>query len=228
MPWRTISVSVALALSAAGSADVASCVDAADRREFGGLCRYRQENQALIASHRRPRVIMMGDSITEGWIAGDPSIFRDGVLDRGISGQITAQMLVRFRQDVIDLKPRAVHIMGGTNDILNLPGPVNMDQAVSNIRSMGELARVHGIRVIIASVLPASQGGAPVKAVAEINRRLAALAKEEGFHFVDYYHALDRGDGTMAAADSGDGVHPTETGYARMRPLAARVIASVR
>ena len=228
MPWRTITVAVALALSAAGAADVASCVNDADRREFGGLCRYRQENRALLAAHRRPRVVMMGDSITEGWIGGDPSIFRDGVVDRGISGQITAQMLVRFRQDVIDLKPRAVHIMGGTNDILHSPGPVNIEQAVSNIRSMGELARAHGIRVIIASVLPASQGGAPVKAVAEINRRLAALAKEEGFQFVDYYHALDKGDGTMAAVDSGDGVHPTEAGYARMRPLATKVIASVR
>jgi lysophospholipase L1-like esterase len=228
MPWRAITVAVALALSAAGSTDVASCVNDADRREFGGLCRYRQENEALLAAHTRPRVVMMGDSITEGWIAGDPSIFRDGVVDRGIGGQITAQMLVRFRQDVIDLKPRAVHIMGGTNDVLHLPGPVNMDQAVSNIRSMGELARAHGIRVIIASVIPASQGGAPVKAVAEINRRLSVLARQEHYQFVDYYRVLDKGDGSMSTEHSGDGVHPTEAGYAVMRPLAAKAIASVR
>jgi lysophospholipase L1-like esterase len=203
-------------------------VDEADRREFGGLCRYREENQALLATRTRPRVVMMGDSITEGWIAADPLIFRNGVVDRGISGQITAQMLVRFRQDVIDLQPQAVHIMGGTNDLLSRPGPVTMDEAESNIRSMGELARAHGIRVIIASVLPASQSGAPVKAVAEINRRLAALAKAQGYQFVDYYRALDKGDGSMASVDSGDGVHPTEAGYALMRPLAAKAIATVR
>ena len=209
-----------------GAAD--PCSTEVARKEFSALCRYREENRDLVAGHVRPRVVMMGDSITEGWKAGDPSIFRDGVVDRGISGQITAQMLVRFRQDVIDLKPHAVHIMGGTNDMLHLPGPVNMDQAVSNIRSMAELAQAHGIRVIIASVLPASQGGVPVKEVAEMNRRLAALAKAEGYQFVDYYRALDKGDGNMATVDSGDGVHPTEAGYARMRPLAAKAIASVR
>jgi lysophospholipase L1-like esterase len=228
MPWRTITISAALVLSVTGSADVASCVDAADRREFGGLCRYRQENEALLAAHKRARVVMMGDSITEGWIAGDPSIFRDGVVDRGISGQITAQMLAPFRQDVIDLKPLAVHIMGGTNDILHLPGPVNMDQAVSNIRSMAELARAHGIRVIIGSVLPATKGGSPLPAAAEMNHRLASLARSEGYAFVDYYRALDKGDGSMGAVNSGDGVHPTEAGYGRMRPLAMKAIADVR
>ena len=93
---------------------------------------------------------------------------------------------------------------------------------------MAELARTHQIRVIIGSVLPAANGGAPIAAIAEVNRRLAALAKSEGYAFVDYYSALDKGDGSMAAVDSGDGVHPTEAGYARMRPLAAKAIESVR
>ena len=215
-------------IAAALLATAAPCTTDADRQLFGGLCRYREENKALLASATHPRIVMMGDSITEGWIAGDPSMFSGGVVDRGISGQITAQMLVRFRQDVIDLKPRAVHIMGGTNDIFRDPGPVSVDEIVGNIRSMGELARTHGIRVIIGSVLPASKGGERVAAVAEINRRLAALAKSEGYTFVDYYGALDKGDGSMAAADSGDGVHPTEAGYARMRPLAAKAIEGVR
>ncbi len=182
----------------------------------------------MLESSSHPRVVMMGDSITEGWIAADPSIFRDQVVDRGISEQTTAQMLVRFRQDVIDLKPRAVHVMGGTNDIFGNPGPVSVDEVVSNIRSMAELARAHGIRVIIGSVLPASKDGAPVSAVDEINRRLALLARSEGYAFVDYYRALDKGDGSMATIHSGDGVHPTEAGYARMRPLAAKAIAGVR
>ena len=215
-------------LAAALLAAAAPCATDADRQLFGGLCRYREENKALLASATRPRVVMMGDSITEGWLAADPSIFRNGVVDRGISGQTTAQMLVRFRQDVIDLKPRAVHIMGGTNDIFRDPGPVSADEVMGNIRSMAELARTHQIRVIIGSVLPAANGGAPIAAIAEVNRRLAALAKSEGYAFVDYYSALDKGDGSMAAVDSGDGVHPTEAGYARMRPLAAKAIESVR
>jgi lysophospholipase L1-like esterase len=204
------------------------CAESAARQEFGGFCRYRQENRILLQSAHHPRVVMMGDSITEGWLAGDPSIFRGSVVDRGIGGQTTAQMLVRFRQDVIDLRPRAVHIMGGTNDILYHPGPAGLDEAVGNIRSMAELAREHGIRVIIGSVLPASPGGAPVAAVAEMNRRLAALARSEHYLFVDYYNALDRRDGSMAPADSADGVHPTTAGYARMRPLAAKALATVR
>jgi lysophospholipase L1-like esterase len=127
----------------------------------GNLCRYREENRILLHSAERTRVVMMGDSITEGWIAADPSIFRDGVVDRGISGETTTQMLARFRQDVIDLKPRAVHIMGGTNDIFGHADPTTVDNIVSNVRSMGELARAHGIRVIIASDLPACGTGMP-------------------------------------------------------------------
>jgi len=104
----------------------------------------------------------------------------------------------------------------------------SVDEVVSNIRSMGKLASWHGMRVIIGSVLPASRDGAPVTAVDELNRKLAALAQSEGYEFVDYYRALDKGDGSMAAINSGDGVHPTEAGYARMRPLAVKAIASVR
>ena len=219
---------LAAALLATAAPPGAPCATDADRQLFGGLCRYREENKSLAVSATRPRVVMMGDSITEGWIAADPSVFRDGVVDRGISGQTTAQMLVRFRQDVIDLKPRAVHIMGGTNDIFRDSGQVSSDEVIGNIRSMAELARAHGIRVIIGAVLPAANGGTPVAAVAEINRRLAALAQSEGYAFVDYYRALDKGDGSMAAVDSGDGVHPTEAGYVRMRALAAKAIESVR
>jgi len=182
----------------------------------------------LLQASSHPRVVMIGDSITEGWIAADPTVFRDGVVDRGISGETTGQMLVRFRQDVIELKPRAVHIMGGTNDIFGNVGTASVDEVVSNIRSMGKLASGHGMRGIIGSVLPASRDGAPVTAVDELNRKLAALAQSEGYEFVDYYRALDKGDGSMAAINSGDGVHPTEAGYARMRPLAVKAIASVR
>ena len=88
----------------------------------------------MLQASSHPRVVMIGDSITEGWIAADPTVFRDGVVDRGISGETTGQMLVRFRQDVIELKPRAVHIMGGTNDIFGNVGTASVDEVVSNIR----------------------------------------------------------------------------------------------
>ena len=217
-----------LASVAPSSAAETPCITEADRRSFGNLCRYREENGKLLQASSHPRVVMIGDSITEGWIAADPTVFRDGVVHRGISGETTGQMLVRFRQDVIELKPRAVHIMGGTNDIFGNVGTASVDEVVSNIRSMGKLASGHGMRVIIGSVLPASRDGAPVTAVDELNRKLAALAQSEGYEFVDYYRALDKGDGSMAAINSGDGVHPTEAGYARMRPLAVKAIASVR
>jgi lysophospholipase L1-like esterase len=224
-------VLVALLVNGAPAPDNAvagPCASAQARQEFGGLCRYREENRRLSDSGVRARVIMMGDSITEGWIAADPSVFRRGVIDRGISGQTTAQMLVRFRQDVIDLKPLAVHIMGGTNDILAHPDRITLEEVASNILSMAELARAHGIRAIIGSVLPASREGQPVLAIAELNRRLAALSRAHGFQFVDYYGALSDASGGMDRVNSADGIHPTPAGYERMRPLAVRALAGRR
>lgn len=118
-------------------------------RDFGQLCRYRAANAALT---ERPRVVFAGDSITDNWINFDPAFFSNGVIDRGIGGQTSPQLLLRFRQDVIDLHPQAVHIMIGSNDIAGNTGAATIETVEGHIASMAELARAHGIRVILASV----------------------------------------------------------------------------
>lgn len=124
--------------------------------DFGQLCRYRAANERLMKAGTSPRVVFMGDSITEFWNTQVPLFFTDGKLDRGVSGQTTAQMLLRFRQDVIDLHPQAVHIMAGTNDVAGNTGPSTLAQVEGNLASMAELAKAHGIRVILASIPPAA------------------------------------------------------------------------
>ena len=202
----------------------------AQLRDFGGLCRYRDDNLRLRKSGTRVRVVMLGDSLTEGWTAADPRLFTNGVINRGISGQTSAQMLVRFRQDVIDLKPAAVHILAGTNDIAGNTGPTTLQNVVANIRSMIELGRAHHIRVILASVLPAGRFDwapelRPAPQIADLNRLLSALARREGIRFVDYYSAMANSAGGLDPALAKDGVHPSKSGYAKMRPLLGRAIA---
>ncbi|WP_313433623.1 SGNH/GDSL hydrolase family protein [Novosphingobium sp.] len=196
-------------------------------RDFGQLCRYAEANRAIAA--QKVRVVFMGDSITDNWINADPQFFTEGLVDRGISGQTTAQMLVRFRQDVIALKPQAVHIMAGTNDIAGNTGAATMDTVFGNIQSMAELARAHGIKVIIASIPPAaafpwSPDKRPVPQIAEMNARLAAYARANRFAFVDYHRAMALADGAMKPGLASDGVHPTPAGYAVMRPLALAAV----
>ncbi len=195
-------------------------------RDFGQLCRYRAANAALT---ERPRVVFAGDSITDNWINLDPSFFNHGLVDRGISGQTTPQLLVRFRQDVIDLHPRAVHIMIGTNDIAGNTGAAAMETVEGNIASMADLARAHGIRVILASVPPAgafpwAKDKQPVPQIAALNRWIATYARSNGFTYVDYHPALATSDGAMKPGLASDGVHPTAAGYAAMRPLAEAAI----
>lgn len=198
-------------------------------RDFGQLCRYRAANAAL---KERPRIVFAGDSITDNWINLDPGFFRDGVIDRGIGGQTSPQLLVRFRQDVIDLKPRAVHIMIGTNDIAGNTGPATIETVEGHIASMAELARAHGIRVILASVPPAAafpwaKDKRPVPQIAALNRWIAAYAKREGFTYVDYHPVLADANGAMKPGLASDGVHPTAAGYAAMRPVAEAAIRKV-
>lgn len=127
-------------------------------RDFAELCQYRAQNAQLVKPGvAPPRVVFMGDSITEFWGQRDAAFFTNGKVDRGISGQTTSQMLLRFRQDVIDLHPQAVHIMAGTNDVAGNTGPSTLEQVEGNLASMAELAKANGIRVILASVPPAAR-----------------------------------------------------------------------
>ena len=196
--------------------------------DWGQKCRYRRENAALppASSHR---VVFLGDSITESWASLEPDFFVNDLLDRGISGQTTAQMLVRLRVDVLDLHPAAVHIMAGTNDVAGNTGPTSLTDIQGNIASMVEQARAHGARVILASIPPAAAIPwrpqlQPMPAIAAMNEWLSRYAAREHLVYVDYYRVLSDGHGGLRADFSEDGVHPNAAGYAAMRPLASTAI----
>jgi lysophospholipase L1-like esterase len=196
-------------------------------RDHGQVCRYAAQNAAL----KGPvRVVFMGDSITDNWINLDPTMFVNGLVDRGISGQTTPQMLIRFRNDVILLNPKAVHIMAGTNDVAGNTGAATMATVQGNIASMADLAHAHGIKVILASTPPAvafpwSPSKRPAPQIAELNTWIRGYAKAHGYTYVDYHAAMTTPEGGMKPGLSSDGVHPTPAGYAIMKPLALAAIA---
>ncbi|PXA87130.1 GDSL family lipase [Nostoc sp. 3335mG] len=199
-------------------------------RDFGQVCRHHAENLALIASHPQVRVVFMGDSITDNWQVLDPTMFGGGLVDRGISGETTPQMLVRFREDVIALHPQAVHIMAGTNDIAGNTGAATLAFVEGNIETMAELAKLHGIKVILASIPPAaafpwSPDKQPAPQIVAFNAWLRDYAAHNRFTYLDYHAALADAQGGMKPGLSSDGVHPTAAGYAIMRPLALAAIA---
>lgn len=184
------------------------------------LCRYRAANQAL-SPPSSTRIIFMGDSITEGWKESRARFFRRDRIDRGISGQTSAQMLGRFYADVIALRPATVHILAGTNDIAGNGGPTNLEAIRNNIRSMVELAQAHRIKVILGTVLPAARFDwrpevDPVPSIRALNAWIREYARSRGITLVDYYAVLDDGHHGLAKSDSADGVHPTAAGYAKM------------
>jgi len=203
-------------------------------RDFGMVGYYADDNQALLASKAPVDIVFMGDSITEGWFDKRPGFFTRGRIDRGIGGQTTSQMVLRMMSDVVALRPRAVHIMGGTNDIAGNTGPMTPQMSEHNVRAMADIAQRQRIKVLIASVPPA--GGFPWapnvetrKAIAELNRRLKSLAHQTGATWVDYHPVLDDGTGAMKPGLASDGVHPTEAGYDAMAkvidPILRRVLA---
>jgi lysophospholipase L1-like esterase len=184
------------------------------------------------------RVVFMGDSITEGWgmkaTATSPARgeFFPGkpYINRGISGQTTPQMLVRFRQDVILLKPKVVVILAGTNDIAENTGKESPGEIEGNIASMAELARANGVRVVLCSVLPASEFGwhkglEPAPKIKALNVWMKDYAAKSGFVYVDYYSPMANSEGGLKVELSPDGVHPNKAGYDLMAPLAEAGIA---
>jgi lysophospholipase L1-like esterase len=197
--------------------------------DWASLCRYRTENAALrrVSSSR---VVFMGDSITELWKVAHPDFFGENYIDRGISGQTTAQMLVRFRQDVIALKPAVVHLLAGTNDFAGNGGPTTLDAIKNNIISMVDLAIANDIRVVLGSVPPA---GAfpwrptvlePAQRIVELNEWLRRFAREKNLIYVDYHEPLADERDAMKQTFSNDGVHPNRDGYSVMEPLTHRAV----
>jgi lysophospholipase L1-like esterase len=189
------------------------------KSDWPNLCKYRGANAALTAP---TKVVFIGDSITEGWVTADPRLFTDGVIGRGISGQTSPQILLRFFQDVIELRPQVVHIMAGTNDIAGNTGPTTEQAFKNNIIAMVTLARAHHIQVALASILPASSfswkpGLKPAVTIKELNNWLRSYAQKSHIRYVDYYAVLNDTEGGFKAELSDDGVHPNRDGYAAMR-----------
>ncbi len=200
-------------------------------QDYGNLCKYEKLNFALPAATPE-RVIWFGDSITELWAKGIIGLNPLDTLNRGISGQTTLQMRLRFRADVINLKPKIVHIMAGTNDIAGNTGPTSFDWMKDQFRSMCEEASQNGIKVVIGSILPARAfswrpGIAPAESIKKFNSWLKSYAESRGFIFIDYHSAMTEADGGLPKVYSNDGVHPNAAGYAVMAPLAAEAISKV-
>jgi lysophospholipase L1-like esterase len=198
--------------------------------DWANIARYHDADQPLLAAADPKRVVFMGDSITEGW-APQPFIKDDAhYVGRGISGQTTPQMLVRFRSDVIALKPAVVHIMGGTNDVAQNTGAETPEEIEGYVADMVEIAQANHIKVIIASIPPAADfpwhpGLAPREKIRALNVWLKAYAEKKHVVYADYWPAIATADGGMKAEYSKDGVHPNAEGYAAMAPIAQAAIA---
>jgi acyl-CoA thioesterase I len=193
--------------------------------DFPWLARFKHEDAQLPPpAPAEDRVVFMGDSITEGWHL-DTSFPGKPYINRGISGQTSPQMLLRFRQDVIDLEPKVVVILAGTNDVAGNTGPMTLGETEDNLASMADLATMHRVRVVLCSVTPAfdfpwAPGLQPAPKIDELNEWIKNYASEKGYVFVDYHTALKDARDGLPAALSHDGVHPNPAGYAIMAPLA--------
>lgn len=198
--------------------------------DWAQLDRYREENAALPPIEPgQQRVVFYGDSITDAWGHGADFFPGKPYVNRGISGQTTPQMLVRFQQDVVHLKPAAVIILAGTNDIAGNTGPETQQMIEDNFASIAAIARQAGIKLIIASVLPAiaypwKPGVEPAEKIRNLNAWLKDFAQRDGDVYLDYYSSLTDPQGGMKPGLSKDGVHPTAAGYAIMAPLAENAI----
>ena len=218
-------------ISAAPTA-AACAVMAKKLDDWPQLGRYASEN-ATLAATEPGRVVFYGDSITDAWGRRGGSVFFPGkpYVNRGISGQTTQQMVARFRQDVIDLHPQAVVILAGTNDIAGNTGPETPETIEDNFRSMVDLARANGIKVVLASVLPAANFpwrpsvADPPGRIRALNEWLKGYAAEQHVVYLDYYTPMAGPDGGMKPGIAIDGVHPNVAGYAIMAPLAEAAVA---
>lgn len=191
--------------------------------DFAGLCRYEAANGKLPPPTDH-RVVLLGDSITEGWGRVDPKLFSEDIINRGISAQTSTQMLVRFRADVLNLRPKVVHLLVGTNDVAGNGGPTTLARIEGAIASMVEQARAAKVEVLIGSVLPAKDFGwrptiKPVEQIAELNAWLKDYAKANGLVYIDYYSEMEDEAHGLKTELTIDGVHPNEAGYAIMKKL---------
>jgi lysophospholipase L1-like esterase len=208
--------------------------------DFGRLARYAEANAALTASSEEVPAVFFGDSITDNWSKAGFGGFFPGkrYVNRGIGSQTTSQMLLRFQPDVLALKPRAVVILAGTNDIAGNSGPVTPATIEQNLASMAELAEHHHVRVVLASLLPVSDDkrdakdlpiartkDRPLATLRALNTWMQEYAHANGHVYLDYFRALADDKGTFKPELTDDGLHPNAAGYALMRPLAEAALA---
>jgi lysophospholipase L1-like esterase len=201
-------------------------------QDWPNLKRFQEENAKLAAPvANEKRVVFMGNSITEGWKNSSPEFFNGRpYINRGISGQTTPQMLIRFHQDVVNLKPKVVVLLCGINDIAGNTGPSTLEMIQDNIAAMAEIARANKINVVLSSVLPAfdfpwKPGMEPANKVIALNTWIKAYAAQHKLIYLDYFSAMKDERNGLSEDLAKDGIHPTKKGYAIMEPLAEKAIA---
>ena len=195
-------------------------------QDWANLNRFKAENaNVVLPTPGEKRVVFMGNSITEGWINLHPEFFAGKFyINRGISGQTTPQMLIRFREDVIKLKPKVVVILAGTNDIAGNTGPSTLEMIEDNLISMAQLARANDIKVILCSVLPVydypwKPGLEPAQKIIDLNKLIKTYTEKSGMIYLDFFSAMVDERKGLKSEYSKDGVHPNEAGYNVMEPL---------
>ncbi len=201
-------------------------------QDWPNLTKFKEANSSLETTKaNEDRVVFMGNSITEGWLTSRPEFFADKPwVNRGISGQTTPQMLIRFRQDVIDLKPKVVVILAGTNDIAGNTGPSSLQMIMNNIKGMAEMASANNIRVILSSTLPVydypwKPGLKPAEKIIKLNKMIKTYCVDMGHIYLDYFSAMVDDRNGLQKQYATDEVHPTKEGYAVMEPLVENAIA---
>ena len=203
--------------------------------DWPNLQKYAAANQRRPAPQPgRPRVVIIGNSITEGWVKQDSAFFKGPTYEyvgRGISGQATGQTVVRFRADVIDLHPAVVVVLVGTNDVAENNGPYNPQTTMNNIMTMTELAQAHGIRVVLGSVAPASdfwwhKGLNPAPKILALNQQIKTYAAQQHLGYYDMHTALKDDQNGLKKAYGEDGVHPNLAGYRVMEPLLNQAVGA--
>ena len=206
----------------------------AQKKDWAQFGRYEKANKEVLATGVRPDAVFMGNSITDGWAGKAPEFFtKNNFVGRGISGQTSSEMLVRFRRDVIDLNPRCVVILSGTNDIAQNNGIIKQENTLSNIISMCELAKANGIKVILCSVTPTSVFGwrkdiTPAPLILEMNKLIRAYAEANDIYYLDYHPALTDEKGGLPAKWSHDTCHPNLECYRTiMEPMVCDAINKV-
>lgn len=208
------------------------CQNDVMKNDWANLKKYDSENKELISNPISNRIVFIGDSITEFWKVNDSSFFDSSKINRGISGQTTPQMELRFPQDVISLKPKAVIILAGINDIAENTGPISNEGILENIISMTELAKANNIKVLLCSVLPANRFNwnpkiHPADRVIELNKMIQSYANKNKIIYVDYYSQMVDDENGLQKRYGEDGVHPNKEGYLVMKSIVNKAIEKI-